>query len=356
MRKLLTNTITTKTKTTKTNKEYTMKLKSIVMSAMVAIMIMAGSAFAADLNTITSTPDQVGAAQFQFNGTALQTYFNANFSMADAIAVWNGANGTGLVGGMPQQVVYGPDFTFPLSNSYQIGTADALSGFLLNQTLFGMCGANCPTFVPVASVVITPGNEFMAVDSVTDPANTGPFNQARFVTGLVGATSDASLSQNFSQRTSHYSVGDGDYIDQRLASTITDTNFQGGTNVFAQSVQVCAGVGCGGGGGDAGAVDPLWIINSLDPVATDGTGLTNDALTQSGAVAQSIGDNNSGSGTTSGSGFGDYGQAFTNTNVINAGQPTIAADLNFNGPIAAYVPSNLPGTTPDALPADLLPQ
>lgn len=276
-----------------------MKLKSIVMSAMVAIMAMAGAAYAADVTTVTGTAT-TGDPSYGF------TPVLPAFSPADSIS----GSGTGFAGGMPQQVVYD-------GAQYQLGTADATTGYLLNQNLFGMCGAGgCPAFVPTQAAII--GNNGLAVDSLTTPANTDNFNQARFVTGLVGSVNDPGLTAFFSQKTTHYAAPDSDYIDQRLASMVTDGS--GGINNFRQNVAVCGGAGCGVGTGEVGIVDPNWVITT-----GDAWGLT-DPAAQAGQVSQGIADTMSG-------GNGDYGQLFENTFVVvDGGQQPAPAD----GPAVSY--------------------
>jgi len=137
VQKLITSQFTKKTK-----KEFNMKLKSILIMAMVAIMAMAGGSFAATSTVTTSTNTDVGGTQFGhaisiFGCTAVVGAATACAAMSPAQAATfvfqtTGGSGTGLVGGMPNQVAY----STIQAGLYAPGTADATTGYLLNSNLY----------------------------------------------------------------------------------------------------------------------------------------------------------------------------------------------------------------------------
>jgi hypothetical protein len=268
-------------KTNKINKEKSMKLKSILMLSMVAIMAMAGSAFATTSTSATSTTD---SATFTFDPLVDTSGTNPFvFSEADTLAA---GSGTGLVGGMPTQVAF--DDVNPFVG-YLTAASGPDSGYNLDTLLFGYCGGiagvNCPKFL---DVVILSG------DGTTsqEPAGTGAFNQANFLTGLVTSASDTGFENGLSQKTIHFSVpnGDGDYIDQRLSQVIGSTD---------QQLRQVAIIGAGSAVSsitDGGAVDPLWLT-------------LND-----GMIWQAIADASAGQNASNDN--GSYGQLFHNTTVV----------------------------------------
>ena len=181
-----------------------MKLKSIFIFAMVAIMAMAGSAFAIDTVTTSSGAD-AGGTLFGHaipgvvigSNTGNVTLFTPSDTMGGVGTGYNtGNSGTGFVGGMPQLVSYaGTQYT---------GGVGPTSGYIMNSTLFGMCGgstdnsANCSKFIPTkdnggptafsftndANYIAATGGDGTQAFS-TEPPGTQNFNQGTFLTGLV---------------------------------------------------------------------------------------------------------------------------------------------------------------------------
>lgn len=315
-----------------------MKLKSILIMTMVAIMAIAGGAFAATTVTTTSTntdagghlfvhvPGQLGAAcapgaVATDGATVTNTCAAMTAAQATALATdsQTGGSGTGFgAAAMPAQVAYNIG-----TGQYTAGVGPN-SGYALNANLFGMCagiGAAagtitqvCPTFVPAAGSTGANAIGVASVQTLMDGLGTnglGGFNQATFATGLVSGfqtgTGATTFNNTLAQTTFHNAnrgvgnLADGDYIDQRLAQVI-------GTNqTMAQSTTI------GGSSGtsvvitdDPNSIDPSWVGN-LDPFTGTAAGPapTND---NGGQIQQGIGDNFSG-------GFGDYGQKFANTDV-----------------------------------------
>jgi len=361
MRKTSTKTIK------KNNKEFNMKLKSILIMTMVAILAIAGGAFAATTTTNSTNADAGGTAfgggvTLNFGGAIcssnnlVATVTCAAMTAAQATAFATDAqtgSGTGLTGGMPAQVVYS-------ANAYGVGLGAYLSGvgpqtgYALDQTLFGMCArnngvaGNCPKFVPnaanasantIAGLLLATGGGNApdggagTVASSTIPTGTANFNEATFITGLVsnGGNTVGTFVNGLSQTTSHHSnvvngtgAGNGDFIDQRLAQVI------GAVQTLAQSTKIGGGTAVTVtaptlGNSNGGLIDATWVGNvdafnavaggiapatSLTPSAALYTALTGAGalVGNGGQIQQAVADSNSG-------GFGDYGQIFANDDV-----------------------------------------
>ena len=344
-----------------------MKLKSILILAMVAIMAMAGGAFAATTtltNGITfDTPGFAGGTALVFgtgglacNTVAGQTGIpcaatpNATQNAAFVTDSQTGS-GTGLTGGMPPQVSYNPNLYGTGIGGYTSGVGPQ-SGYQLSQTLYGMCAftapgtLTCPKFVPTAAAAGTPsllglliseggGNALDGgagtVTSSTIPSNTAAFNEATFITGLVtGFVGGAGAFTNqLSQHTFHHSVvasstgsSDGDYIDQRLSQF---NPVSGTGQTLAQSTQI-------GGSSNGLAVvvtqnpaaldptftgmpDPYVILSNVAPTPATLAALLASSIstanaaaalaTNGGQISQAVADDASG-------GAGSYGQLFQN--------------------------------------------
>jgi len=348
-----------------------MKLKSILIMAMVAIMAMAGGAFAATSTVTTSTNTDVGGTLFGhsiniFGCTSVVGAVTACAAMSPAAALTfvnqtTGGSGTGLVGGMPPQVAYSA-----VTGLYVPGTADATTGYLLNQNLYGMCGVGgCPLFVPLnaitqvgigtmAQLLFATGGGVAGTflnSASTIPANTGAFDQAIFTTGLVSGFSDtlaggSGMINEISQFTQHQSAN-GDFIDQRLAFTVVGANTVAPgspSGVMNQAVAIAGGPGTTAV--DTGLVDATWKGNvdaffTFDP-SNNSPGA--QFYFNTAAISQQIGDNNAGS--TNGVDIGSYGQVFNNTvTVTNA----LAAPGLPNAPQVLYVPATGP-SIPLSLP------
>lgn len=259
-----------------------MKLKSILIMTMVAIMAIAGGAIAATttttINATLDTPGFAGGVNMTF-GTAPACVSVAGavtacaaMTAAQAVAFVTESQtgtGTGLAGGMPAQVVYNPNAYGVGLGGYTAGVGSQ-TGYALSQTLFGMCTVAlvCPKFVPAAAaasaatiqgLIISEGGGNAAdggagtVTTSTIPSGTGNFNQATFMTDIVGSMVTAGvINNNFSQKTTHHSVAanatgsaDADFIDQRLSQVL------GTVQTLAQSTTI-------GASGDGLAVD--WEI------------------------------------------------------------------------------------------------
>src|ERR1700693_1087402 len=248
MRKISTN------KTNKTNKEFNMKLKSILIMTMVAIMAIAGGAMAATttttMNQTLDTPGFAGGVSMTFGTgpvcnsvaggiTACAGITTAAQATAFVTEAQTGT-GTGLAGGMPAQVVYNPA-AYGAGVGGDTAGVGSQTGYQLTQTLFGMCSMTggvvgaCPKFVPAAAaasaatiqgLIISEGGGNAAdggagtITSSTIPTGTANFNQGTFMTGIVGNMVSAGVINNaFSQKTVHHSVAanatgsaDGDFI------------------------------------------------------------------------------------------------------------------------------------------------
>lgn len=298
--------------------------------AMVAIMAMAGGAFAATTTTnSTNTLDTPGFAGgvtnlFGCNSTAGGVVACGAIAAAGFVTDAQTGTGTGLANGMPAQVSYST-----ITNQYT-GGVGAATGYALNQGLFGMCAQSggvqgaCPKFVPNPAIVNAAGTFGLLLASGggttgTIPGSTnanpqgsvGGFNEATFLTGLVSGFTQAGLTNQLSQQTLHHAAvtgpvgtnADGDYIDQRL-SQVT-----GGVQTLNQAVL-------------AGGSSAASVVVTVDPAGTQaGWALNVDPYggpnyANSGVVNQAVADSNSG-------GFGDYGQLFSNTDVtvVNAITP-----------------------------------
>lgn len=367
---------------------------------MVAIMAIAGGAFAATTTTnSTNTIDGTGFAggtSFNFGGGVCNSVANTTVTCGATLTLLqSGAfvtdsqtgTGTGLAGGMPAQVSYSPNLYGAGLGGYASGVGPQ-TGYQLSQTLFGMCAfsggvqGNCPKFVPtaaaagantIAGLLIAEGGGNAAdggagtVASSTIPSGTANFNEATFVTGLVGGAGVAAgtFTNVLSQKTFHHSViangtgaSDGDFIDQRLAQVIgTAQTLAQSTTIGASSggIAVVASAVIG-----SGSVDASWIGN-VDPYVAVAGGVAptvNPTLLASyaalnaagafadngGAITQGIADNNSG-------GFGDYGQMFTNDDmsVTNAlGVPQVAQVATIYAATGAT--TVVPGGTINVLP------
>ncbi|MHB8482135.1 MAG: hypothetical protein ACYDBV_05270 [Nitrospiria bacterium] len=236
---------------------------------------------------------------------------------------------------MPAQVSYA-------ANQYT-GGVGALSGYQLNQQLFGMCAETggvlgaCPKFVPnpaTATALQAVGGDTTGTipgsTALNPQGSVGAFNEATFLTGLVSGFTQAGLTNQLSQKTAHHAAvtggagnnTDGDFIDQRLSLN----NATGGTGqVLNQQVQA------GGSSGTSVAIvvdtagqDPAWLLN-VDPYG--GPNYQN-----SGLVNQAVADDTS-------AGLGSYGQLFSNTdvsitnNITNTPVPGAATIYNAASPV-----------------------
>lgn len=333
---------------------------------MVAIMAIAGGAFAATTTTnSTNTIDGTGFAggiTYNMGAAVCSSIANttvtcgANLTLAQSGAFVTDSQtgtGTGLAGGMPAQVSYSPNLYGAGLGGYAAGGVGPQSGYQLSQTLFGMCAfsagvqGNCPKFVPtaaaagantIAGLLIASGGGNAAdggagtVASSTIPSGTANFNEATFVTGLVGGAGVAAgtFTNVLSQKTFHHSVvangtgsSDGDFIDQRLAQVIGTAQTLAQSTTIGGSSNGLAVVNAGvllGASVDAswiGNVDPYVAVaggvgTAINPYVLASYAALNAAgafADNGGAITQGIADNNSG-------GFGDYGQMFTNDDML----------------------------------------
>lgn len=324
-----------------------MKLKSILVMALVAIMAIAGGAFAANTITTTTTgQDGADGANFAFVPGVNWATLTA-VTAADATA-----NGTGIANGMPAGFTYGQT-----NAGTQYDSVLAQSGYDLNAALFGMCSsAGCAKFVPGQSATGW-------VDSigVTQPTGSDAFNQGSFYTGLVsgfngtGTGTDAGGAMSaLSQQTTHSAYTgagtDGDYVEQRLATAVNMAAATIGQNMNQEFLAAAGSnntdavtAGMNGmvddGFGNpiidvtSGALDPNWLLN-VDETNTAGN------LDGGLIVRQTVTDVTA--GQVGGIDIGSYGQAFMNSNngaVAVATMPTGAT-----GPAAGYLPANVPGS------------
>ncbi|MBI1820705.1 MAG: hypothetical protein HYR79_03250 [Nitrospirae bacterium] len=360
-----------------------MKLKSIFMMAMAAIMVFAGGAFAA--TTITTNTATLDTPEYAHGcGTNCASPLAAAFA-ADTIAgVGTSGTGFGTVA-MPSQVAFdtvnGVYIADPATGLLGVGPT---SGYNMVSTaagnaLFGMCGNNpsanglivgavtCPKWVPTPAAVLVDARE--ATGGIeggafnTEPLGTADFNQGTFVTGLVsgfaqaaGRVADVTLTvenamtNRLSLRTIHHALtaipgSDGDYIDQRLSqntSTEATPGVGGVDNVGVGNVvlgqQVIAGAGSDWAGfvpdgatavGYLGNADPANNLPADCALAGGALYLGTCYTADSGVVRQSVGDSASGA-------FGSYGQDFRNANTPGTGvavpTPTGAITV-YNAPL-----------------------
>jgi len=332
--------------------------------AMVAIMAMAGGAFAATATVTTSTNTDVGGTSFGhainiFGCQAVVGATTACAAMTPAQAATfvnqtTGGSGTGLVGGMPTQVAYST-----ATGLYAPGTADATTGYLMNSNLYGMCGvAGCPLFVPYAAItqagISTMAQLLFATGGSTAgtflngastiPAQTGAFDQAVFSTQVIGGFADTGVGgsgmiNEISQVTKHQS-GNGDFIDQRLAFTVVGANTVTAgspSGVMNQAVAIAGGPATTAV--DSGATDPTWRGNVdayflYDPTNNSVGG---EFYLNTAAVAQQVGDNMA--GAIGGEDLGSYGQVFNNTVVVTQ---ALANAVPPAAPQQAYIPATGP--------------
>ncbi|MFI5304049.1 MAG: hypothetical protein ACHQYP_04565 [Nitrospiria bacterium] len=350
-----------------------MKLKSILIMAMVTTLTMAGGAFAATSTVTTSANTDAGGTQFGhaitiFGCTAVVGAATAcaPMSAGNALTFVNqttGGSGVGLVGGMPAQVAYSS-----AAGQYLPSTADATTGYLLNSNLYGMCGVGgCPLFVPYAGVSSAVGftAKLLSAEGGDPVAGTIPVGvsefalQGTFTTGLISGFSDTAaggsgMINELSQVHFHtFAAGAGDYFDQRLANTVVGAN-----TITAGSPSVVMNQGFGYGGGstaitvETGAVDPTWLGNvdpfTISPYNCNNVGIVSGPCTpyaNSGVVSQQIGDNMG--GNINGVDIGSYGQIFNN-DLQSVLDPTYLPSQP-NAPQGAYVPATgpvIPATLP----------
>lgn len=319
-----------------------MKIKNILVYAMVSIMAFAGGAFAnGGANTTTATTStNTGLGGTQFTGTPLvlgcqtvaaaaTTCTNTGNDASFATDAQTGS-GTGLVNGMPQQVTYSA-----ITNQYT-GGADAQAGYNLDGNLFGMCAGNtatvqvCPKFVPGNGAI---GGDVAAIEA-TMPLNVDNFNQGTFSAGLVtGMQDDAGSSVSaLSIMTTHHAltgVGqDGDYFDQRLATAVTIDGTNAGQHMNSTVVM---GQGANAGAMDPNQVDPLWILAGGNAAVGiyggdgDNSAVVTQAVTDAMAGANALMDN------------GSYGQAFTTNDTPGTPSNAVAPP----GPAANYNVDNV---------------
>ncbi len=372
-----------------------MKLKSILIVALAvaSIMALAGGnvAMAActgndrTVNTICTTTTGVtgmDGSVFRYQnagigGTDMYTLASQALGTFSTDALGTAGSGTGLAGGMPPQVAYST-----ATGDYTSGVGPT-SGYLLSQTLFAMCAATCPKFVPIAGTDVSAfstGNSGNLVSYTnatggdgtaafsTVPAGTDNFNQATFETGLVTGFNEGAAANIgiLSQKTYHHnfngtSGSDGDYVDQRLAQQVdaNGTTAAAGQQRFAQTLVASAGSGGtvqgaywneitpGPGGGVN--IDSTWIGN-VDGCGVDLPGPSNVGLGNGncGVVNQSISDTNAGAGINGTTGVvhnGSYGQIFNpletiGTNTILAAAPA-APNTTYAGPAISTAASAL---------------
>lgn len=316
-------------KTNKINKEKSMKLKSILMLSMVAILAMAGGAMAATTTTTSASLDLDGTlfGKSVNLGPNVTCPAGPNVGLintctvnAGTFAADQGAGGSGTgfgLGSVPTQVSYaGTQYT---------GGADSTTGYALDQLLFGMCGDNgCSTFVPSGAVTLLDSQ-----GGATIPVGTDFFNQGTFTTALVSGFEEGPLDfgNRLSQQMNHTaSPADADYIDQRLAmfEYADNLNPAAGFQVMNQATVAGGGLSIAV---DLGLVDATWTGN-IDPFG--GPDYFN-----TGSVAQAVGDNQAGQ-QSAGLDIGSYGQLFNNSvSVTDGNTPPVAPGL----PASSYDPA-----------------
>jgi len=358
------------------------------MLLMVTILAIGGTAFAADLTTLSATSTS-GSTIFGFNPSA---YTNT----AGAFAYWNPSDalctyvqpqanptlpgfltgslatcsGTGVTGGMPAQMV------FSTGGGYLAG-ADDMVGYFHNQNLFGMCSDTaaatstgaingngvdvCATFVPApnaevaAETIAVPLNGY-ATYNTGEPTQTAPAGGqagANYEASIVSNVSDVGTSLGFSQKMLMSVTGgvEQKYVDQRLAYSVDS-----GNNVITQELQFCEGnvTGCGNATDVAANYAAIgappqpntntWAYYTpagkasatIDACAGGGAGNPN-CVVDSGILTQSVGSADDG-------GNGSFGLAFANY-VTYTGATTPVAAPSYTGPAVAYTPATLPGQT-----------